>query len=165
MPQTQADLKNEPRTCRKCGWEGREADFPSYLSRGKRYVRRWCATCLQRYHAEERPNRRHAAAGKLARLQRVAQQKDLPMPKVIHNRVSQDQLALKAGDLVMYENDQGEEHAHKVKYPPFRLGASSRGEGHTWVIGLQGMSGVVALCRCRRLKVHGGNSSDGQATH
>jgi hypothetical protein len=57
--------------------------------------------------------------------------------------LSLEQLALRPGDVVLQTDDSGAVNQRTVKYAPWQLGDG------TWVIGLKGIAGGYALCRCQ----------------
>jgi hypothetical protein len=63
----------------------------------------------------------------------------------IHNRVTTDQMRIRAGDPVVLTDDFGKEHVTRAATEPWKAG------GHTWLIGVEGRSGGYALCRIRPL--------------
>lgn len=41
-----------PRTCKRCGLEGKAGDFPCTTARGKFLIRSWCPKCLKQYYRD-----------------------------------------------------------------------------------------------------------------
>lgn len=59
----------------------------------------------------------------------------------IHNRISPERAAIKAGDKVIVHKDDGSKFETTARSAPWNMG------GHTWVVLVEGIRGAYALSR------------------